>query len=163
MEKLQHGKHDPRATATSQFPDGPAVRRLCSFHFPCPLCGEPHAVQYYITVPASGLDEFHRKLLEMLTGQDFLQQKFIDHAVEHHAGRDDLPQLLERLERDGPPKTSRQIEVEVTGETDYTCDACAGTFPTVAALRIHQGRDPETAGQTALSLCPSEPPGTRLQ
>ena len=116
--------------------NGPMVRRLCILNFQCPLCMEDHEAQMYISLPAADLDEYVANLRPKATDWKFIEPLLTREVIQFHEELGDLDVLARRAGAQGIGKT-RAPTLELTDESDYTCDDCSRTFDSIQKLRQH--------------------------
>ena len=119
--------------------EGPMIRRLCICRYQCPLCMEDHEVQLYISLPATDLDEYVAQLKKHASRWEVMQPALTGATIEFHEKQGDLPELARRAEGKGLPQTTPPT-LELTGESEYTCDHCSKTFDSAPDLRAHMER-----------------------
>ena len=112
------------------------MRRLCIFHYHCPMCGQNHDFHIYVTREVTDLDEFHAGVQLLAASSDFQTSTLNRAAVRLHSERGDLEKQARRFARRGPRRT-QPPRVELTNEQHYTCDQCSRTFDTMRSLRSH--------------------------
>jgi hypothetical protein len=61
---LEHS--DPFHSATERMGSEVSMRRLFQVHFSCPLCGQEHSCELYLTLEARNEDEMMERALETL-------------------------------------------------------------------------------------------------
>ena len=61
---------DPFHSATESMGSEASMRRLFLVHFSCPLCGEEHSCELYLTLVAQNEDELMGRALETLGRDD---------------------------------------------------------------------------------------------
>ena len=115
---------------------GPMVRRLCILNFQCPLCMEEHEAEIYISLPAEDLDEYVAKLRPQANNWKFIEPLLTRKVIQFHEELGDLDVLARRAGAEGIRKT-RAPTLELTGESNYTCDECSRTFDSIRELREH--------------------------
>ena len=157
MSNLTTGPSDPHASAETKFGMGVSTtRRLCVITYECELCGDHHSAEYYFTFAVPDLPAFEAALRETIPSRIAALPAVRIHSTSYHEDRGDLQALSERAAANGLYRVSDEITTRITGEADYTCDLCNGTFPTIADLRLHRGLDPHTSRAAAPTQCPSE-------
>ena len=130
---------------------GHGMRRLVRFHILCPLCGEEHRPEYYFTLPTEDPEQFGRAVGRFMEASPGIQMA-IRICAQIHNDDDDLQALMRTL-------PGRQVSFGIVGhdvlkESDYVCDFCSATFPTIADLRIHLGSDPDRVPDYDRALAP---------
>ena len=116
--------------------EGPIVRRLCICQFHCSLCLGEHEIELYISLPVADLDEYSARLRQYASNWDTLMPAFANAAMQVHTSRGDVQKLVRKARQTGLPRT-RPPKIEITGESNYTCDYCSCTFDTIGKLRVH--------------------------
>ena len=111
-------------------------RRLCILHFQCPLCSLDHDDNLYVSVAVDNLDDYVARLRDLSRDRESIQETIRHASIQFHQELGDLDQLMERAQRYGLRET-RPPTLELTDESDYTCDHCGRTFETNPALREH--------------------------
>lgn len=137
--------------APGQDPLQPTTRRLVAFTYLCPLCEDQHRSEYYITVPANTLSDLVA-LVDTFANSDAIFELIVQMAMGLHHQEGNLDQLRQQLP--GRQVALGLLDHEILDESDYTCDECSATFPTIEDFYIHYG----TAGSPphyngAVPLC----------
>ena len=68
---------DPFQSATERMGSEAGMRRLFQVHFSCPLCGQEHSCEIYLTLVARNEDELMERALETLGRDDIWVVFFI--------------------------------------------------------------------------------------
>ena len=126
---------NPYQDPLEQFQDHGTLR-LVRFHVVCPLCDAEHSPEFYFNLPTQDMDEF-AKAMEAFMASNHIMEVALKVIVQIHMHAEDLPDLIAAL-------PDRQVAFGITGyeildESQYTCDFCGETFPTIAGLRLHLG------------------------
>ena len=116
--------------------EGPWIRRLCICLFQCPLCEQDHQADLYISMPATGIDEYVDLFKQHAADWTVLEPILTKETILFHSQEGDLPKLAQRLQLQGFPEL-RPPTIRLTEESEYTCTKCSGTFDTIAELRRH--------------------------
>lgn len=109
---------------------------MIRFHVLCPLCDEEHSPEFYFTLPTQDLEEF-AKAMEAFMSSTHIMDIALKVATQIHRDNGDLQDLIAAL-------PGREVAFGITGyeileESEYSCDFCGQTFPTIAGLRLHLG------------------------
>ena len=138
MSKRTYAPSDPFENQEERFGQNiPLVRRAVEFKFKCPICRQRHTFSYYVTVRVSTLPEFKTELTQTVANQEHIRPMLVPTLHAFHPDKGSFKDM-ERILVQKPPK----VKFRITEESEYTCDWCHQTFPTVAGLRLHQGYDP---------------------
>ena len=70
FKEMQLVPSDPFHSPTEKLDNESGMRRLFLVHFTCPLCGQEHSCELYLTLVASNEDEMMDKTLETLDRDD---------------------------------------------------------------------------------------------
>lgn len=132
---------DPFADPIQQM-DGAGSRRLVSFTFTCPICRDEHSPEFYFTIPAQDPDQYAQAMAVFMESEKSLELA-LKVTAQLHIEDHNLVEKLIALEQDRPE--CRITGYEILEESEYSCDFCSETFPTIAGLRLHLGVSAETA------------------
>ena len=132
---------------------GHGMRRLVRFHILCPLCGEEHRPEYYFTLPTQDPEQFRQAVARFMDEGPGIEMA-IRICAQIHNEDGDLQALMRTL-------PGRQVSFGIVGhdvlnESDYVCDFCRATFPTIADLRIHLGSEPDRVPDYDPALAPCQ-------
>ena len=116
---------------------GNYIRRLCVLEFQCPLCGNEHRHEAYISLDADNLDDYVAALRELSGNASGMAGVMSNAATDIHQGRGDLEERVEWIERYGVRPMGRPPTLSMTPESEYTCDRCGRIFENVRGLRKH--------------------------
>ena len=75
---------DPFRSPTELMGNEASMRRLFLVHFSCPLCGQEHACEIYLTLQAKNEDEMMEKALQTLSREDVKVNSLAPFAKEYH-------------------------------------------------------------------------------
>ena len=112
-------------------------RRLGRFDFQCPLCQQEHRTEFYISLPATSLEEYQRKFENLIGNPEWLADIIQRGSIATHQERGDLDQALRTFAEKGAPGEMSPVAISLLDEEAYTCDCCGDTFKTVRLLREH--------------------------
>ena len=147
---------DPFHSATERMGAEDSMRRLFLIHFSCPLCGEEHSCEIYLTLVAQDEDEMMERALETLGRDDVKVNSLAPFMKEFHQRAGDyLERAGDYLERTtGYPRQGirhpfQVTRVVMTDEESYTCEYCQMKFETIGAWRRHDGRNPGSGEKLA--------------
>ena len=148
---------DPFHSATESMGSEASMRRLFLVHFSCPLCGEEHNCELYLTLVAQNEDELMGRALETLGRDDIRVNSLAPFAREYHQRAGDYLERAIGYARQGIRHPFQVTAVAMTDEESYTCEYCQMKFETIGAWRRHDGRNPmsgETlSGEAGRPLC----------
>lgn len=144
--KEQRGESNPYRNSHELMPGQRTIRRLFDITYVCPLCQEIHETHQYITLPADNLDDFRATAVRRLKEPELAGHVVTTDSELHHREKGDFEELLQK--KNGTVLVSAVLNVEMTHESNYTCDDCGHAFKTIAEHRIHMGVDPVTSRHT---------------
>ena len=113
------------------------MRRLVRFRYQCRLCGQTHEVENYVSAETGTEEEFRETVTGFYRLENMPENIFDGPARLHHEERGDHARLTARAREHGLGKVTNPPELVITGESQYTCDGCGRTFPTIERLREH--------------------------
>lgn len=149
---------NPYRNSHDNMPDENTIRRLFEITYICPLCQGVHETHQYVTMPADDLDEFHATVNRRLREKEATQHIVTKDSEIHHLDRGDFHSLAQAAA--GKMVLSGILKIEMTPESDYTCDECGRKFETIAQHRAHMGVDAMTGKPTpsgrGIPLCKTE-------
>ena len=148
---------DPFHSPTERMGTESSMRRLFLVHFSCPLCGEEHSCELYLTLEARNEDELMARALETLGRDDVKVNSLAPFMKEYHQRAGDYPERATGYARRGIRYPFQVTQVVMTDEDSYTCEYCQMKFETIGAWRRHDGRNPgsgeKLAGVAGTALC----------
>ena len=133
---------DPFQSATERMGSEDSMRRLFLVHFSCPLCGEEHSCEIYLTLMAQNEDELMERALETLGRDDIKVNSLALFMKEYHQRAGDYLERVTAYAREGVRYPFEVTAVAMTDEESYTCEYCQMKFETIGAWRRHDGRNP---------------------
>ena len=133
---------DPFQSPTERMGSKDSMRRLFLIHFSCPLCGEEHSCELYLTLVAQNEDELMERALETLGRDDIKVNSLAPFMKEYHLRAGDYLERATGYAKQGIRHPFRVTWVVMTDEESYTCEYCQMKFETIGAWRRHDGRDP---------------------
>ena len=111
-----------------------SITRLVTFDYRCPLCEGIHSPDFYFTVATTDENVYAEEIRRILYN-DGMVETLVKVAIKIHASDGDLEQLVnEVMER--KQTATGVVSHTILEESQYTCDACTQTFPTIAELRL---------------------------
>ena len=122
----------------------PHMRRAVDVKYTCPLCARTHVGTIYVTGPDTSPKQFQQYAEAILRDSQAAPKALSQVTRLIHEERGDYARLQKEVQLTGATRRMAILEINVTDESEYTCNACNTTFPTIAALRQHQGRRPRT-------------------
>ena len=148
---------DPFQSATERMGTEDSMRRLFLIHFSCPLCGEEHSCEIYLTLEAQDEDDMMERALETLGRDDIQVNSLAPFMKEYHQRAGDYLERATGYARRGIRYPFQLTRVVMTDEESYTCEYCQMKFETIGAWRRHDGRNPGTgeklAGNEGIAQC----------
>ena len=142
----QTGELNPYRDSHDNMPGEHTIRRLFEITYICPLCQRVHETHQYITMPAEDLDEFHAAVNRRLREKEAALHIINRDSEIHHLDKGDFHSLAQAVA--GKMVLSGILKIEMTPESDYTCDDCGRKFKTMAEHRTHMGVDAMTGKPT---------------
>ena len=136
MQDDYYNRHTPPTTPEEAFKDQPTMRRLCIFRFECPLCPHDHEAEFYITMPVDNLDDYVANLNTYARNWEKIEPTLTSSVIIAHQKMGDLHELLHNA-KDLRFALTKPPTIELTDESDYTCDHCSRTFPSNEELHQH--------------------------
>ena len=135
---------DPFHSATERLGSVAGMRRLFLIDFSCPLCGEEHSCEIYLTLVAKDEDEMMERALETLSRDDVKVNSLAPFMKEYHQRAGDYLERATGYARQGIRHPFQVTRVVMTDEESYTCEYCKMKFETIGAWRRHDGRNPRS-------------------
>ena len=132
---------DPFHSATERMGSEASMRRLFLVHFSCPLCGQEHSCEIYLTLVAQNEDEMMERALETLGRDDIKVKTLAPFAKQYHQLEGDYLERAMAYARQAVRYPFNLISVAMTDEESYTCELCQKKFETIGAWRRHDGRN----------------------
>ena len=115
----------------------PTEKRLCLVAFTCPVCRNPHMTEQYITLPASSEEEFIERLEEQEQDVRFLSTLILAGANYLHDELGSIEAVQRKIVELGNQQGPWAADIQVTRESEFTCDGCRHTFPEIQEMRDH--------------------------
>ena len=100
------------------------MRRLFLVHFSCPLCGQEHSCELYLTLVATTEDEMMERALETLSRDDVKVNSLAPFMKEYHQKAGDYLERATGYARQGIRHPFQVTRVVMTDEESYTCEYC---------------------------------------
>ena len=148
---------DPFQSPTERLGSEDSIRRLFLVHFSCPLCGQEHSCEIYLTLVAQNEDEMMERALETLGRDDIKVNSLAPFMKEYHQQAGDYLERATGYARQGVRFPFKLLSLVMTDEESYTCEYCQRKFETIGAWRRHDGRNPRNgeklAGVDGIELC----------
>lgn len=148
---------DPFRSPTELMESEASLRRLFLVKFSCPLCGQDHSCEIYLTLIAPDEDKMMEKAVEILNRDDVMVRSLAPFAKEYHQREGDYLERAMAYARHGVRFPFKLLSVTMTEEESYRCEYCQMKFETIGAWRRHDGRDPGTgdklAGEEGIAQC----------
>ena len=148
---------DPFQSPTERLGSEAGMRRLFLVHFSCPLCGQEHSCEIYLTLVAQNEAELMERALETLGRDDVRVNSLAPFAREYHQQAGDYLERATGYAKQGIRHPFRVTRVVMTDEESYTCEYCQMKFETIGAWRRHDGRNPRNgeklAGVAGMAQC----------
>ena len=147
MEEREKGEpqhleySDPFRSPTELMGTESSMRRLFLVQFSCPLCGQEHSCEIYLTLVASNEDEMMEKALETLNRDDVKVNTLAPFMKEYHQQEEDYLQRATAYAKQEVRYPFQVTAVAMTDEESYTCEHCQMTFETIGGWRRHDGRN----------------------
>ncbi len=140
------GESDPYRNSHDSMPGEHTIRRLFEITYICPLCQGVHETHQYVTLPVDNLDDFRAHAVRRIREAELATHIVTTDSELKHLDRGDLRELTRATA--GKPVLSGILTVEMTNESEYTCDDCGRKFETIAQHRAHMGVDAVTGKPT---------------
>ena len=135
---------DPFHSATERLGTETSMRRLFLVQFSCPLCGQEHSCELYLTLEARNEHGLMEKTLETLGRDDVKMNSLAPFMKEYHQQLGDYLERASGYASQGIRYPFQVTRVVMTDEESYTCEYCNRKFETIGAWRRHDGRDPRS-------------------
>lgn len=133
--------HDPFHDPTQEV--GPNhIRRLFLVDFSCPLCGNEHGCQVYLTLATSDEEHAMQLAVNTLNNDDVKLKTLTPFLKEFHLKQGDYLRLARNYVSHQARFPFTVNRIAMTSEDSYTCDLCNMKFETIGAYRTHSGRNP---------------------
>ena len=156
-EDLHLEPSDPFRSPSELMGRDTSMRRLFLVRFICPLCGQEHGCEIYLTLKAQNEDEMMETALQTLNRDDVKVKSLAPFAKEHHQQNGDYLERAVAYARHGVRHPFRVTSVAMTDEESYTCELCQMKFETIGAWRRHDGRNPvsgvKMSGEEGKAFC----------
>ena len=150
---------DPFRSPTELIGNELSMRRLFVVHFSCPLCGQDHSCEIYLTLEAGNEDEMMEQALQTLNRDDVKVKSLAPFMKEYHQKQGDYLQRARAYANHQVRYPFKLTSVAMTDEESYTCEHCHRKFETVGAWRRHDGRNPVSGerlpGEEGVPQCQS--------
>ena len=140
---------DPFQSPTERLGSEAGMRRLFLVYFSCPLCGQEHSCEIYLTLVAQNEDELMERALETLGRDDVKVNSLAPFMKEYHQRAGDYLERVTGCARQGIRHPFQVTRVVMTDEESYTCEYCQMKFETIGAWRLHDGRNPGSGAKLA--------------
>ena len=161
FKEMQLVPSDPFHSPTERLGNEAGMRRLFLVHFTCPLCGQEHSCELYLTLVASNQDEMMDRALETLGRDDVKVNSLAPFMKEYHQKAGDYLERATAYARQGIRHPFQVTQVVMTDEESYTCEYCKIKFETIGAWRRHDGRNPgngeKLTGEAGTAQCQRRP------
>ena len=141
-EDLRLTHSDPFQSPTERLGAEAGMRRLFLVDFICPLCGQEHSCELYLTLVAQNEDEMMERALKTLARDDIKVNSLAPFMKEYHQRAGDYLERATGYARRGIRYPFEVTQVAMTDEESYTCEYCERKFETIGAWRRHDGRNP---------------------
>ena len=148
-EDLRLTHSDPFHSPTERLGNEAGMRRLFQIRFSCPLCGQEHSCEMYLTLEARNEDELMERALETLERDDVKVNSLAPFMKEYHQRAGDYLERATGYARRGIRYPFQVTRVIVTDEESYTCEYCDRKFETIGAWRRQDGRNPRNGAKLA--------------
>ena len=132
---------DPFRSPTELMGTEASMRRLFVIHFNCPLCGQEHSCEIYLTLEARNEDQMMDKALQTFNRDDVKVNSLAPFMKEYHQREGDYLERATAYAREGVRYPFEVTAVAMTDEERYTCEYCGLKFETIGAWRRHNGRN----------------------
>ena len=143
-EKLGTEHSDPFRSPTEFIGSDISIRRLFIVSFNCPLCGEEHTCELYMTLQAQNEEEMMEKVIQTLNRDDVKVRSLAPFAKTHHQQEGDYLERAQAYVKREARHPFQVTSITMTNEDSYTCNLCRKKFETIGAWRQHDGRNPNT-------------------
>lgn len=137
---------DPFRSPTELLGNEVSMRRLFVVHFSCPLCGQEHSCEIYLTLKARDENDMMEQAVQTLNRDDVKVNSLAPFMREYHQREGDYIQRAKAYANREVRYPFKLVSVTMTDEESYTCELCQMKFETIGAWRTHDGRNP-TNGQ----------------
>ena len=148
---------DPFRSPTELMGSEASLRRLFLVNFSCPLCGQEHSGEIYLTLVAKTEGDMMEKAVQTLNRDDVKVNSLAPFAKEYHQLEGDYLERATAYARPGVRYPFKLISVAMTDEENYTREFCQTKFETIGAWRRHDGREPQSgeklAGEEGIAFC----------
>ena len=157
-DKDQHLEYsDPFQSPTELMGSDTSMRRMFVVQYSCPLCGQEHSCEIYLTLIASNENEMMQKALQTLNRDDVKLNTLAPFMKEYHQQEEDYLQRATAYAKQEIRYPFQVTAVAMTDEDSYTCEHCQMTFETIGAWRRHDGRNANRgerlSGEDGIPLC----------
>ena len=140
---------DPFRSPTELMGSQASMRRLFLVHFSCPLCGQEHSCEMYLTLVAQNEDELMEMALQTFNRDDVKVNSLAHFMKEYHEREGDYLQRATAYAKQEVRYPFQVTAVAMTDEESYTCEYCQMKFETIGAWRRHDGRNPRNGEKLA--------------
>ena len=137
---------DPFRSPTELMGNEDSMRRLFLVHFSCPLCGQEHSCEMYLTLVTQNEDEMMEMAVQTFNRDDVKVNSLAPFMKEYHEREGDYLQRATAYAKQEVRYSFEVTAVAMTDEESYTCEHCSQKFETIGAWRRHDGKD-STTGQ----------------
>ena len=148
---------DPFRSPTELMGSNTSMRRLFLVQYSCPLCGQEHSCEIYLTLIASSEDEMMQKAVQALGRDDVKVNSLTPFIKEYHQQEEDYLQRSMAYAKHEVRHPFEITAVAMTDEKSYTCEHCQMTFETIGAWRRHDGWNANSgerlSGEDGIPLC----------
>ena len=120
--RLTHS--DPFQSPTERLENEAGMRRLFLVKFRCPLCGDEHSCELYLTSVARDEDEMMERALETLGRDGVKVNSLAPFMKEYHQKVGDYLEKATGYARQGIRHPFQVTRVVMTDEESYTCEYC---------------------------------------
>ena len=121
-EELHLEYSDPFHSATERMGSEDSMRRLFLIHFNCPLCGQEHGCEMYLTLVALDEDEMMEQALETLGWDDTKVNSLAPFMKEYHQRAGDYLERATAYAREGARYPFEVTAVVMSDEDSYICE-----------------------------------------
>ena len=141
IKDMQLVPSNPFHSATERLGSEAGMRRLFLIDFSCPLCGQEHSCEIYLTLVARDEDEMMERALGTLGRDEIKVNSLAPFMKEYHQRAGDYLERAKAYAREGIRYPFQMTRVVMTDEESYTCEYCDRKFETIGAWRRHDGRN----------------------